>query len=80
MGVWCGGEDLARAHFRSGSSAKNFKVLRRVSAVAKCVGLQVAAASVVCNEFNTYSSTRFYETGMDDFGLLKNIFTVLYGG
>ena len=26
-----------------------------------------------------YSSARFYETGSDEFGFLKNIFTVLYG-
>ena len=26
-----------------------------------------------------YSSARFYETGIDEFGFLKNIFTVLYG-
>lgn len=26
-----------------------------------------------------YSSARFYETGIDDFDFLKNIFTVLYG-
>jgi hypothetical protein len=26
-----------------------------------------------------YSSARFYETGMDDVGFLKNIFTVMYG-
>ena len=26
-----------------------------------------------------YSSVRFYETGMDEFGFLINIFTVLYG-
>jgi len=26
-----------------------------------------------------YSSARFYETGIDEFVFLKNIFTVLYG-
>lgn len=26
-----------------------------------------------------YSSARFYETGVDEFGFLKNIFMVLYG-
>ena len=26
-----------------------------------------------------YSSARFYETGIDEFGFLKNIFTVMYG-
>ena len=26
-----------------------------------------------------YSSARFYETGIDEFGFLKNIFKLLYG-
>jgi putative transposase len=26
-----------------------------------------------------YSSARFYETGVDEFGFLRNIFTMLYG-
>jgi putative transposase len=35
----------------------------------------------LANDFLSYhySSARFYETGIDEFGFLKNIFSVLYG-